>query len=811
MNSVSCIQGPPSPPPSLHYASTQGTSKSKFRSLFHRRKPSTGSLRPSTRAGHEPMPSLPFSTSSIPRPGLSPRSYSDYPHFSHPDRPRSADNKLSRKRDRVVNDPPPLAQAYGQALLHAELETPTSFIEKSRHGILAARDHHAGYFSEDTIEVKRSHKKTDSGESMCSTQGKMFFLINGPYVLQYDGDSNGDALPEKILILDRNSVAVACDAVPGRPWVLQISKPHITTAKGHGQSLRPSWSKMALRQAEDRRVVNTLLLVFNDSDELYTWLIAMRKEIENLGGLEYRPDGEDDQAWRENLAQKFGSAPVSRKPSTARTSSTHASPAPPARRGVPPRATPHSNRSSVSSKQTSTSLDRFRDSVASDGYTSTLATSCADGSASSPSPIYEAFPSIKYVTDHASGDLSLRSYTRSNETSPKVSTSPKPSRTLFERRKLSVSSLSLAGQEDTKDRGRKFLLDLPSTISASPDEPPKVTASMAPDTSDSKNAACVDGAVEKNRPIRGDSLKKQMVRQPSAAESASSGRKAKYSLFPACPPTETKDEPLVDPSAFLQPLSIPKIIESHHDSKSRTYPGTEIRHHKSGSRTVTLELRQHRVSALLGAGEFSQAQRSPAVTDDMIMANFGIVRNEPPASPMPEIRVPGLSDLGFDMDFLRTPYTAPSKNRSPAPRDRRTSSTRSISSSRHEMSTTLAKAPVGPPPAGPLPAVPMGGRQSFQTNRSSHQSQRSQSRKSDQHIIEEVQESEHTLYSTQLSMSPKGERVSEGDRQYRRRTKSNSTNGPALYNTTSNNNYEPASHSRSRSQSRGRRRSGKNV
>lgn len=801
MNCVPGVEEFQSPP--LLNASTPCRSRSRKRSLFHWRRPSNGSLRPSTRAGHEPVPCLPLSTAQIPRPIPGPRSYSDRSHSSFSDRPRSADNKPTRKLDKIVTDPPPLAQAYRQSLLHAELETPTSFTEKSRHGSSVNKDQHTRCLSEDTIEVKRTHKKSESGDSTCSTRGKIFCLVHGPYVLQYDGDSSGDALPEKILILDRNSVAAACDAVPGRPWVLRISNPHIPLPKG--QSLKPNWSKMALRQPEDRRAVNTLLLIFDDSDELYTWLFAMRKEIENLGGIEYRPDT-DDKAWRDNLTQKFGSTPVSRKSSWARTTSVRASPSPAGRRGCTrtlPRVRPHSNQSSVSSKHTSTSLDRFRDSVASDGYTSTLATSCADGSASSPSPIYETFPSIKSVTDHTSGDLSLRTYTSSDDTSPRLSMSPKPSQSLLERRKLSVSSLHLAGQEETKDRGRKFLLDLPSTISASPDEAlPPMISSIPQDTSNAKDAMSLQTDVQKSKHESADSSKKDLMRKTSAAESSTSARKPKYSLFPACPPSEIRQERLADPSKFLQPLVIPKIVESHHDTRSRTYPGTENRHQKSESRTVTLELRQHRISTLLGAGEYSQAQRSPVMTDSMFFHNFGITRNDPPASPMPEIRVPGLVDLKFDMDFLRTPYRAPSNSYSPASKNRRTPSLRSVSSSRHERSTSFAKVPAGPPPAGPLPAVPVDSRWSSGTNRSSQQSQTQQS---DQHEAEKTQE---VVASHPVRTSSKNAMSDERVGQHRRQTTSNTTEGLALRHVaTCIQEIEPTTQSRSRSRSRGRQRS----
>lgn len=724
MSAVPCMEDQLSPRPDS--VTSTLTTKSRIHSLFHWRKASNVSRRPSTRCSDQHVSGLRDPALQITRPRLNSRKASERSVSSNFSRPRSADNQMSRKHDRMIYDPPPLAQVHGQSLLHAQLEAPTSFTEKPRYTTHTSKDGHTRGFSEEKIEVKRSHKRTPSGESTCSTQEKMFFLINGPYILQYDRDSGGDAQPEKILILDQNSVAIACDAVPGRPWVLQISKPQLSFAKTHSQTLRPSWSRMTLRQAADRRAVNTMLLVFNDSEELYTWLFAVRKEIENLGGLEYRPDGEDDQAWRENLTRKFAAG--SDAPSDMlkyATSNIHASPESiRKRRGVKDssRFHTHSVRSSTSSKQTSTSLDRLRDSVLSDGRTSTLATSCADGSASSLSPTTEAFPGITSVTDHSKGDLFLRNYTRNSGGSARMSTSPKPSRSLLERRKLSVGSLNFSGSEDGKDKTRKYLPDLPSTISASPlQTPPPI------DKRSNNESPSIKDTPATNFPSR------PLTRNASTTGSTGSVPKAKYSLFPVCPPPEHKNEVIGSPPALSKPLPVPAIVEPPRpQSRSRANSRTEARHQTSKSRTVVLELQQHRVSALLGAGEFAQPQRSPAVTDEMIMSNFGMALDKPPASPLPATKVPGLSDLVFDMDFLKMPYRAPSTRQASAPRVRRSSSTKSVSSTRHGRSTSLAKVPAGPPPAGPLPEVPSHYRESSRTYCSSHPRSKSRDGTTDQ-------------------------------------------------------------------------------
>lgn len=760
MKPILHIDGLQSPKSDLNI-STPSTARSRFRSLLDWCKHSYSSPRPddAVDAGCTQSPSSSEQTSSPPR-KLRSRGSSTPPR--NPERPFSADNKPSPKRDRVLNDPPPLAQAYHQAILHGQLETPASFVQKphSRGSSQNSKDHVDTEIYGDRIEVKRSHRRTQSGESSCSVREKIFFLINGPYILQYNGDSNGDALPEKILVLDRETVAFACDAVPGRPWVLQISKTHCPPVKSQGQTLRPSWSKLTLRQPEERRTASAVLLIFNDAEELYSWLFAVRKEIEDLGGLEYRPDADDDQSWREDLTRTFALEPVagletnprSRKPSTVQTASTLASPQPFHKApGLdrPMRTRSCSNRSCASSKKSSISLDRFRDSVTSDGCTSTVATSCADVSASSTSPVYETFPSINAVTERSNADLSLRAYSRGSDTAHSHSRSPRAGHGLLERRKLSITSLHLATPEDTKDYKSKLLPDLPSTISASPiDSPPSLNSPGSNDLSAERDFANERSSLSTAQvPIQGDKRpsSSQQIGSPntssgrniSRANSNNSARRGKYSLFPSCLPPEVKEEPLASPSALIPPTLTTQI---HGNIEPEEHEPLEngAQRQKSRSRTVTLELRQHRVSALLSAGGLDQPQRSPAVTDEMIMSNFGVARNEPPPSPMPEIRVPGLKDLNIDLEFLKKPYRAPSKNHSQPSEPRRVPSGRRISVSRTDSPMMLAKAPIGsppigPPPTGPLPAVPTDSRRSSsRTNRSSQQSQRSQNRKGEQ-------------------------------------------------------------------------------
>ncbi|KAK5101680.1 hypothetical protein LTS08_004139, partial [Lithohypha guttulata] len=530
---------------------------------------------------------------------------------------------------------------------------------------------------EDSIQVKRSHRRTESGQSYCSTKAKSFFLVHGPYLLQYNADSEADAVPDKILVLDRDCVAIVCDAVPGYPWALQVSRYSSSTTTPRNQTLKPRWSRLTLRQTEEKRMASTMVLIFDDCDELYTWLHAVRKEIEHLGGMDCSPESKDNdnQAWRDDLARTFGcqsndeshSHGFTALPRLSITIEDHAANAATETSG----ATSTRPQSGTSSKHTSTSLDRLRDSGLSDGNSSTVATSSVGWSTSSTSPTADQFLTDMFNKKHMTDDLRLRTYTTNNET---ISLSPKSS--ILERRKLSVNALQLTDLDAAK--ACRVLPDVPSTISGSPNDDLLLSARLE----------------DLSSRYRGES--KQVSRQDSLpSEPTSASQKAKYSLFPVRTNTVTKKDFVVSPKALS-----PSILTSEcHPAVPRvTVADSGTKQRKRRSRTVTLELRQHRVSALLATGTYDLPQRSPAATDDMIMSKFGTAYNRAPPSPLPETEVPGLCDLNFDLDFLRPIHTdgiAKSVKLTP---ERRGSGAKTSPSMYTDITTTIPRAPLGPPP-----------------------------------------------------------------------------------------------------------------
>jgi len=804
MAAVPCILEPPSSALASP-SSTTDTPRTRFRFPFYWRKSSSRSQGPNPPNGDEQALQASSADHQNSHLNLSPRRGSGPAYNAAPAGSHGSQRPRSRKQEKIVTDPPPFAQVRGQSLLNATLESPVSYWEKPKSrrpslspGVVASRD-----VIEATIEVKRSHRRTDSGQSCCSTRSKTFFLVNGAYIMQYDGDSEGDALPEKILVLDKDSVACVCDAVPGHPWVLQIVGGTIDDTT-QAQTLRPSWSRLSLRQTDKKRAVNLLLLIFDESEDLRTWLHAIRKEVEHLGGTACGHDIEaDHQSWKDDLTKKFaaGGNPDSDSDNTATSCrlSPFSSPLKLNVSGHPStcsKVRPQSTESANSSKNTSISLDRLRDSGTSYSCTSTFATSSAGGSPPSTSPDCEHFPSIKSVTDHRNNGLCLRSYSlKGHHHLPSPSA---PGRSILERRKMSVDSLHLAQPDQL--RARKLALVLPSPVSASPNDiRPHITDSVS--GSDIKTHDASMGRTASTTTTTESSSKsgqyppysnqKVMSRNGSLAEATCGLPKIKYSLFPAPSAPEAKPE-------------TPRKSESTLPGRSLSVANAVAPKHRKGrSRTVTLELQQHRISTLLAAGAYDLPQRSPAATDDMILSNFGIARNDAPASPLPTAKVPALGDLYIDLDFLKGPYNEQPKQSS-MPASRRGSAARSISS------VNSTKGPAGPPPMGPLPAVPTCSRRSSRTQRSSQHSQHNQqnpAKHDNSMTIDTSQRQSNDKVLAPYVKPPSHESAAREPRQRHRRTISSSLDAPPARLPCKS--HSETKKTRSRSRSRGRRKLGK--
>lgn len=210
--------------------------------------------------------------------------------------------KQSKKNDKPVRgalatwDPPPLFQSYSQAIKLAQLPTCTTPIENllriqgSRDGLdmseLARSDststEDTGSIGDKADKIKKRHRRNTSGSLMkLDWDNKIYVLLTSGYLLQYAGAGSSDRLPEKILPLSKESAAFASDLIPGRHWVLRVCS--VMEAEPVPVDSRSMFSRMHFRGTE-RRDASTFLMVFDNAQDMESWITTLRREIEHLGG-----------------------------------------------------------------------------------------------------------------------------------------------------------------------------------------------------------------------------------------------------------------------------------------------------------------------------------------------------------------------------------------------------------------------------------------------------------------------------------------------------------------------------------------------
>ncbi|KAF6840851.1 peptidase family m20 m25 m40 protein [Colletotrichum plurivorum] len=194
-------------------------------------------------------------------------------------------------------DPPPLFQAYPQAIKHAQLPACTTSADvilrlTDRKGSVSIRDDLTqlaltpelaeDQFGDRAAErARRKHLRTISTTKLEWTS-KIYVLCTSGYLLQYSGDGNFDRLPEKMLHLSKDSAAFVSDAIPGRHWVLQVSSAMESNGTTAADS-RSLFSRLPFRAADKRYAAN-FLMVFESAEEMESWITILRREIEALGG-----------------------------------------------------------------------------------------------------------------------------------------------------------------------------------------------------------------------------------------------------------------------------------------------------------------------------------------------------------------------------------------------------------------------------------------------------------------------------------------------------------------------------------------------
>ncbi|KAL6719838.1 hypothetical protein ACLMJK_001759 [Lecanora helva] len=223
--------------------------------------------------------------------------------YDHGDSKRASRVKQSFKKETSIKesniwDPPPLFQAYPQAVKHATLRA----LSLSAEAILrlhanrrASVNDQFGSYTEEHISSKSQKEKRLKRHTALEILSKgewtqkIFILVTSGYLLQYTGEGNFDRLPEKLMPLTPESAAFASDAIPGQPYVLQVSQVCDDQGTLDKEASKSMLKKLGLRN-EMRRSTSTFLLVLESADEMSAWLAVVRKEIHVIGGREYKAD-----------------------------------------------------------------------------------------------------------------------------------------------------------------------------------------------------------------------------------------------------------------------------------------------------------------------------------------------------------------------------------------------------------------------------------------------------------------------------------------------------------------------------------------
>ncbi|KAI9736034.1 MAG: hypothetical protein M1818_006210 [Claussenomyces sp. TS43310] len=220
--------------------------------------------------------------------------------------PSNSARKIPTRRPKhsaATWDPPPLFQAYPQAIKYATLTASTLSADavlrishqKAMNGVdqdadlpLTGVPEGERSIAARTVEKSRSrHRRHVSGSiSKAAWTQKIYVLVTSGYLLQYSGSGSFDRLPEKMVQLGKDSVAFASDVIPGKHWVLQISQ----SMDSNGTPIpdaRSLFSRLTFRGADYRRAATSFLLILDSAEDLESWISAVRHEIEALGGKKH--------------------------------------------------------------------------------------------------------------------------------------------------------------------------------------------------------------------------------------------------------------------------------------------------------------------------------------------------------------------------------------------------------------------------------------------------------------------------------------------------------------------------------------------
>ncbi len=205
-------------------------------------------------------------------------------------------------------EPPPLFQALSQSIKHATVQAcvfPPEVLmrtqsqrrqfEQLRDRMDHVRD--LSTISEIASEAKKlekTHKRFISNSSQNSFTpelvDKVYVLVPTGYILQYTRSGPFDRSPEKVLKLGKESAAFACDLIPGKHWVLQISsRAHDdgTIEPGPRNNLL---ARLRSQNSAVRKGASSFLLVLESAEEMDAWMTSVRREIDSIAGIKIKEE-----------------------------------------------------------------------------------------------------------------------------------------------------------------------------------------------------------------------------------------------------------------------------------------------------------------------------------------------------------------------------------------------------------------------------------------------------------------------------------------------------------------------------------------
>lgn len=213
-------------------------------------------------------------------------------------RSRPSPKSDATSRSPTAWDPPSLFHAYPQAVRHVTLRAPSlsaeAILRLNADRSSSSNQRLELYTPEVNVmkfakEKKLKRPTTLDMLSKGDWMDKTFVLVASGYILQYAGQGPFDRLPEKIMLLSKESAAFASDAIPGKPYVLQISQLSDEDRKLDREASRSVFKGRGLR-SQSRRSTSNFLLVFEGPEELSSWMVVVRQQIQSMGGKDYRSD-----------------------------------------------------------------------------------------------------------------------------------------------------------------------------------------------------------------------------------------------------------------------------------------------------------------------------------------------------------------------------------------------------------------------------------------------------------------------------------------------------------------------------------------